>query len=126
MNLEPQVLEVPDAVRLLDEQSYFRVEAFGSTASTHDDIFDEILEFGGGGATSAMSANAVRVVEVRGGKGGGGRSNGGFKDEQCFSTAGTDGLGGGGAGGQLHGINKRCKLAGNRGGSGIVVISYEN
>ena len=90
------------------------------------DIFDEILEFGGGGATSAMSANAVRVVEVRGGKGGGGRSNGGFKDEQCFSTAGTDGLGGGGAGGQLHGINKRCKLVGNRGGSGIVVISYEN
>ena len=33
MNLEPQVLEVPDAVRLLDEQSYFRVEAFGRTAA---------------------------------------------------------------------------------------------
>lgn len=33
MDLEPQVLEVPDAVRLLDEQSYFRFEAFGRTAA---------------------------------------------------------------------------------------------
>ena len=87
------------------------------------DILGENLEYGGGGAAATHGINGGAVFGLFGGAGGGGRSVSATYDKKnYFSEPGRDGLGGGGAGGHMLGGKASC--AGERGGSGLVVIGY--
>ena len=99
----------------------------GGGDGVRSDILGEEFFFGGGGAAGTHARNGGGYFEILGGKGGGGLSSSTSyaKDKLATkhrSTPGTDGLGGGGAGGEMKGA--KGNLVGNRGGSGVVIVSY--
>ena len=95
----------------------------GGGAGLRSDIFRERISFGGGGAAGSHSGNGQGTYRIRGGLGGGGScSADSYNNKNHYSEPGIDGLGGGGAGGQMRGTD--ANLAGSRGGDGIVAIAY--